>query len=104
MSKVIETDDLGQLQQIIKDNDCVVVDFAAPAWCVPCRKFAPHFDKASETSDAVFVAVDIDKAPWAQSEYGVMSVPTVQMFCNGEFSKNLQARTVIQLHSEIDNV
>lgn len=102
MSNVLEVNDHDKFQSIIDSGETVVVDFAAPAWCAPCRGFAPHFDKASEQlNDVVFVAVDIDKAAWAMEEYGVQSVPTVMLFRDGQYEKNLQERTVLKLVPEI---
>lgn len=72
---------------LLSDSDYVVVDFTAPAWCRPCQQFAPHFEKAAESATfrsdmlgrATFVAVDVDKAPWAMEDYGVRGVPTVKI-------------------------
>jgi thioredoxin-like negative regulator of GroEL len=80
-----------------------VVDFTAPSWCRPCQQFAPHFDKAAETSDATFIAVDVDKAPWAMQDFGVRGVPTVARFQNGERVDDLKARTVVALLNEINS-
>lgn len=101
MSKVIHIHTEKELEAVIKSYDSVVVDFHAEAWCRPCVQFAPHFEEASDRSDAVFVAVDIDKAPWASEVYGIMSVPTVKLYKGGEFNKNVQARTILPLLSEI---
>lgn len=101
MSKVIETDSLDELRSIIDSNDEVVVDFMAMAWCVPCQRFAPHFEKAADKSDATFVAVDVDKVPAVVAEYGVQGVPTVQHFRNGDYVQHLRGRTVVQLLSEL---
>jgi thiol-disulfide isomerase/thioredoxin len=101
LSEVIWVEDHDNLLDLIDTNDSVVVDFTAPAWCGPCQKFAPHFDTAAEKSDAVFVAVDVDKAPWATSEYGVRGVPTVKHFKGGEFVADIKSRTAIPLLSEI---
>ena len=101
MSKVVEVSHPEELLTLIETHEAVVVDFAAPAWCVPCRQFAPHFDKASEKSEAIFVTVDIDESTWAMADYGIQSVPTVKLFKSGSFNKNIQARTVLPLLAEI---
>lgn len=104
MSEVLEINDLDEFQKVLDAGDTVVVDFAAPAWCVPCKRFAPHFDKAAEQlNDVVFVAVDVDKAPWAMEEYGVKGVPTVMLFREGKYERNLQERTVLKLVPEINS-
>lgn len=94
--------DLKDLTDLIGSGDKVVVKFTAPAWCGPCRAFAPHYESASEKSEAKFVAVDVDNAPWAMQEYGVQAVPTVMLFEDGELVKRLQERTVVKLLQEIE--
>lgn len=91
----------AELDNIIGKDTKVVIDFTAPSWCRPCQQFAPHFDAAAEKSDATFVAVDVDKAPWAMTKYGVQSVPTVMFFEGGQYVKNIVGRTVLQVLSEI---
>ena len=104
MSEVNWITDEDDLDAIIADNPTVVIDFTAPSWCVPCQRFAPHFDKAAKAADGVtFVAVDVDKAPWAMVKFGVQGVPTVMLYKYGEYAKNLQERTVVKLLSEISD-
>lgn len=63
----------------------VLVDFYAE-WCMPCKMFAPILEKVSEKADdkAVFSKINIDEAEAIAMEYGVMSIPTVILFKNGE--------------------
>lgn len=115
MSEVLWVEDADQLRDLIETEDQVVVDFTAPARCIPCQRFAPHFDKAAETASVssdmlgrtTFVAVDVDKADWAVVDYGVRGVPTVKLFRNGQFvtdlAKTPQDRTVIKFLAEIRN-
>lgn len=101
---IAEAKSLGWLTDLIDTNDVAVVYFTAPAWCVPCRKFAPHFEKASEQAEAVFVKVDVDQAePDVLEEFAVQSVPTVKLFRNGQYVTDLQARTVVPFVNEIHN-
>lgn len=95
---------MDELKSAIATNSVVVVDFQALSWCVPCRRFAPHFEAAAEVYDATFVTCDIDKVPDAVVEYGIQSVPTVKLYRDGEFVGNLQSRTSIRLLGEIDNL
>lgn len=62
-----------------------VVDFYAD-WCAPCKKFAPTFDKVSQSFDgkAKFLKVNIDNAPNVARQYNVKSIPTVIIFKNGK--------------------
>lgn len=101
---IYEAQALDELNEFIDDFDVVVTYFTAPSWCVPCRKFTPHFDKASEQAEAVFVKVDIDKAEQSiLDEFAVQSVPTVKLFRNGQYVTDLQARTVVPFVNEIHN-
>ena len=100
----VETDQ--DFDDILNGAENVVVDFTAPGWCRPCQQFAPHFERAASSladsgDDTVFVAVDVDKAPWAMQEYGVQSVPTVKRFVNGEYVSDLKGRTVVALLNEL---
>lgn len=84
---VLEINVKEDLDTLINGDTPVVVDFSAPAWCNPCRAFAPHYDMAAGADygqEVNFVAVDVDKASWAMSDFGVRGVPNVQMFVNGE--------------------
>ena len=101
MSEVIWIEDEGELKDLLSTEHEVVIDFTAPDWCRPCQQFAPHFDTAAEKSEATFVAVDVDKADWAMVEYGVRGVPTVMLYRDGDYVKNVQERTAIKLLAEI---
>lgn len=104
MSDVLWIEDANELYDLIDSAHEVVVDFTAPSWCRPCQQFAPHFDAAAEKSDATFVAVDVDKAPWAMGDYNVRGVPTVMLFRNGEHVGTPKERTVIKLLAEINSL
>lgn len=92
-----------ELESILASSPEVVIDWTAPSWCGPCQRFAPHYEKAAAESSATFVAVDIDKAPWAVVDYGVLGVPRVDFYRHGEKSKELQGRTVIKLLNEVQS-
>lgn len=102
MSDVLDITDRDEFQKVLDTNARVVVKFTAPAWCVPCQRFAPHF-KAAATSrpDETFVAVDVDNADWAMVDYGVRGVPTVVLFENGERVRDLKERTTLKLIQEL---
>lgn len=69
----------------VAKSKAAVVDFSA-AWCGPCKVLSPEIDKmADEFKDkALIVKVDVDQSPELASRFGVMSVPTVLFFQNGE--------------------
>ncbi len=63
----------------------VVVDFWAP-WCKPCEAIEPHLRSLAETWDgrARLVRVNVDDEPGLSGRYGVLSLPTVILFADGE--------------------
>jgi thioredoxin 1 len=63
----------------------VVVDFWAP-WCKPCEVIAPHLESlaAEWGGRARLVRVNVDDEPGISSRYGVLSLPTVILFADGE--------------------
>ena len=71
-------------QEVIKSERPVLVDFWAP-WCGPCRAIGPVVEDLAEVyKDRVKVAkLNIDENPKTATVYGVMSIPTIVLFKNG---------------------
>lgn len=63
----------------------VIVDFWA-TWCGPCKMFAPILEQAAEElgENAVVAKVDVDECSDLAARYGVMTIPTVIVYKNGE--------------------
>lgn len=62
-----------------------MVDFWAD-WCGPCKMLAPTIDQLSTQYEgkALIAKVNIDQEPALAERFGVMSIPTVVFFRNGE--------------------
>lgn len=72
-------------QDVLQSPVPVLVDFTA-SWCGPCKSIAPAIERvASEFSDrAKVVAIDIDEQPEIAMKFGIMSVPTLIVFKDGQ--------------------
>ena len=73
-------------QEVLMAKEPVLVDFWA-AWCMPCKMLSPIVDQvASERSDVKVCKINIDDEGELAIRYGVMSIPTLIVFKNGEIT------------------
>ena len=81
----------------------VLVDFWAE-WCGPCRMIAPALEEiAGQLGDKVkIVKLNVDENPNTAAKYGIMSIPTLLLFKNGEIaSRQVGAAPKQKLHQWI---
>ena len=72
--------------EVLMAKEPVLVDFWA-AWCMPCKMLSPIVDQvASERSDVKVCKINIDDEGELAIRYGVMSIPTLIVFKNGEIT------------------
>jgi thioredoxin 1 len=73
--------------EVLKAGEPVVVDFWAE-WCGPCRMIAPALEEiAGSMGDKVkIVKLNVDENPKTAEKYGIMSIPTLMLFKNGELA------------------
>jgi thioredoxin 1 len=84
MADVTFTDSNFQ-SDVLKSDSPVVVDFWAP-WCTPCKIVGPAIEQlALDYKGKVKVGkMNVDENPDTAGTYGVMSIPTVMVFKNGQ--------------------
>lgn len=76
--------------EVVKSNLPVLVDFWA-SWCAPCRMIAPVVEElAKEYNGKLKVAkLDVDANREIAMSYGIMSIPTLLIFDNGQVADQL---------------
>jgi len=75
--------------EVLEADKPVLVDFWAP-WCGPCRIIAPHLEELdNERDDLTVVKMNVDENPETAAKYGIMSIPTLILFKNGQVAKQV---------------
>lgn len=75
----------ANFKEALAQNQLLVVDFWA-AWCGPCKMLSPVIDELAEAFDGKIAVgkVNVDENDEVCQEFGIMNIPTVLFFKNGE--------------------
>ena len=85
MAKPIEVTDKTFDQVVLEANLPTVVDFWA-VWCGPCKMIAPVLEEIAQDYEGQLQVskLDVDHNSVTAMKYGVMSIPTLILFNNGQ--------------------
>ncbi|GAA1350125.1 thioredoxin [Streptomyces beijiangensis] len=103
---VLTITDAEFADEVLASDVPVLVDFTA-AWCGPCRMLSPVLDRIAEEAGGrlKIVKLDVDTSPATPAAYGVLSMPTLMVFQNGEPVKSMVgARPQRKLVQELADV
>jgi thioredoxin 1 len=75
--------------EVLSADKPVLVDFWAE-WCGPCRMVHPILEEiASEHDKIKIVKLNIDENPQVAARYGIVSIPTMNVYQGGEVVKQI---------------
>ena len=85
MGSLTEVSEQEFNEAVIAADSPVVVDFWAE-WCGPCRLVHPELEKIAVEYEGKIkvVKLNIDEAPGVAAKYGIMSIPTIALFVDGD--------------------
>jgi thioredoxin 1 len=84
------TTDAAFATEVLASSTPVLVDFTAD-WCPPCKMVEPVLEQiaADEAGRLKVVSIDVDANPVTTLNYGVLSMPTLALFIDGQIVTQL---------------
>ena len=72
----------------IIQGELTIVDFYAE-WCGPCKMLGPILEEISKEENIKIIKVDVDKHLEIAKKFGIMSVPTMYIYKDGNIVNQL---------------
>jgi thioredoxin 1 len=103
--RITEVNDTNFQAEVLESETPVLVDFWAP-WCGPCRMVAPVLEEmADQRDDLRIVKLNVDDNQQTAATYGIMAIPTMMVFRNGQPAHRIQgAMPKKRLEAELEPV
>jgi len=82
--------DASFAEDVLLSDKPVLVDYWA-VWCGPCRMIAPILEEihAAHSDKISIVKLNVDENPRSASDYGIVSIPTLNVFQGGKVVKQI---------------
>ena len=87
---LITVTDASFADDVLMSDKPVLVDYWA-VWCGPCRMVAPILEQIdADHGDKITIAkLNVDENPQSASDYGIVSIPTLNVFQGGKVVKQI---------------
>lgn len=88
--KLPDVTDATFQSEVLESERPVLVDFWAP-WCGPCRVVHPILEEmlAERADELRIVSLNVDENQQTAAQFGVLSIPTMILFKNGQAAKTI---------------